>query len=352
MTSTDRPAPAHVLLLGFGAIGRQVALQLAPEREAGAVRVWAAERDVAASRHRALPGVELVTTGADLDCLNWSDVLGEADLVVECAGVVPAGQYGPAVIAAGTDLVLTSVGALADPGIARRLLAGPGRLWVTSGAIGGFDVLGAAADAGGLDRVRIRTTKRPTSLLRPWMSPAEQDELSALRPGDAPVTVFTGGPAEAIERFPANVNVAVGLAWATRGRPAAVGSEGGRTATDGTEGGGMEAGGMEAGGSETGGRGAGGTETGGAARGADEVALLQRSLDRVRVELVADPAVGRSRHEILAEGLAGRFELAFESAPSPENPKTSGLTALSVARTVREALRAAADRRGYEHAAR
>ena len=193
--------------------------------------------------------------------------------------------------------------ALADPGIARQLLAGPGRLWVTSGAIGGFDVLGAAADAGGLDRVRIRTTKLPTSLLRPWMSATEQDELSALRTGDEPVTVFSGGPAEAIERFPANVNVAVGLAWATRGRPAAVGNK-----------------------------------TGGTARGADEVALLRRSLDRVRVELVADPAVERSRHEILAEGPAGRFELSFESAPSPENPKTSGLTALAVARTIREAL--------------
>ncbi|HRO28843.1 aspartate dehydrogenase domain-containing protein [Citricoccus sp.] len=308
MTSTARPAPAHVLLLGFGAIGRQVALQLAPEREAGTVRMWAAERDVAASRHRALPGVELVTTGADLDCLNWSDVLTGADLVVECAGVAPAGEYGPDVIAAGTDLVLTSVGALADPDIARRLLAGPGRLWVTSGAIGGFDVLGAAADAGGLDRVRIRTTKLPTSLLRPWMSPAARDALAALRPGDEPVTVFSGGPAQAIEQFPANVNVAVGLAWATRGRPAAGGTE------------------------------TGGTETGGTVRGADEVALLRRSLDRVRVELVADPAVERSRHEILAEGPAGRFELSFESAPSPENPKTSGLTALSVARTIREAL--------------
>lgn len=291
MTPTDRPSPAQVLLLGFGAIGRQVALQLAPEREAGTVRVWAAERDVAASRHRALPGVELVTTGADLDCLSWPDALGEADLVVECAGVVPAGQYGPAVIAAGTDLVLTSVGVLADPDIARQLLAGPGRLWVTSGAIGGFDVLGAAADAGGLDHVRIRTTKLPASLLRPWMSTAEQDKLSALRPGDEPVTVFSGGPAEAIERFPANVNVAVGLAFATRGR-----------------------------------------------RGAEEVALLQRSLDRVQVELVADPTADRSRHEVLAEGPPGRFEFSFESAPSPENPKTSGLTALSVTRTIREAL--------------
>jgi aspartate dehydrogenase len=303
MAPTSPHSPTRVLLLGFGAIGRQVALQLAPERATGAVRMWAAERDVAASRHRALPGVDLVTTGADLDCLNWSDALGEADLVVECAGVAPAGQYGPAVIAAGTDLVLTSVGVLADPDIARQLLAGPGRLWVTSGAIGGFDVLGAAADAGGLESVRIRTTKVPTSLLRPWMSGAEQDGLSALRSGDGPVTVFSGGPAEAIGRFPANVNVAVGLAWATRGRSVATESD-----------------------------------TAGASVGVDDAALLQRSLDRVRVELVADPSVERSRHEILAEGPAGRFELSFESAPSPENPKTSGLTALSVARTIREAL--------------
>lgn len=326
MTPTFHPSPAHVLLLGFGAIGRQVALQLAPEREAGTVRVWAAERDVAASRHRALPGVDLVTTGADLDCLSWPDALGEADLVVECAGVTPAGQYGPAVIGAGTDLVLTSVGALADPDIARQLLAGPGRLWVTSGAIGGFDVLGAAADAGGLDDVRIRTTKLPASLLRPWMSEAELDELSALRPGDEPVTVFSGGPAEAIERFPANVNVAVGLAWATRGRPAAVGTQASEAGTAGTQTPGAESFETEA------------LEAAGAGHGAEEVALLQRSLDRVQVALVADPTAERSRHEILAEGPAGRFEFSFESAPSPENPKTSGLTALSVARTIREAL--------------
>jgi aspartate dehydrogenase len=331
MTPTDHPSPAHVLLLGFGAVGRQVALQLAPEREAGTVRVRAAERDVAASRHRALPGVELVTTGADLDCLSWPDALGEADLVVECAGVVPAGQYGPAVIAAGTDLVLTSVGVLADPDIARQLLAGPGRLWVTSGAIGGFDVLGAAADAGGLDHVRIRTTKLPASLLRPWMSTAEQDKLSALRPGDERVTVFSGGPAEAIERFPANVNVAVGLAFATRGRRAAIGPQTSGAQTRGTEDSGAQTRGPETSEAEA-------HEAAGAGHGAEEVALLQRSLDRVQVELVADPTADRSRHEVLAEGPAGRFEFSFESAPSPENPKTSGLTALSVTRTIREAL--------------
>lgn len=311
MTSLPAPSPveptspAGVLLLGFGAIGRHVATLLAPEREAGLLRMCAAEREVSAHRDRAIPGVELSTTGEDTDCPTWAEALAVADLVVECAGVEPAREYGPGVIAAGIDLVLTSVGALADPEIARRLLAGPGRLWVTPGAIGGFDVLGAAAEADGLEAVRIRTSKRPTSLLRPWMSRRQEAELRALRPGDEPVTVFSGGPAGAIERFPANVNVAVGLAWATRGR------------TPPTPGAGA-----------------------GVGHQADEAELLQRSLERVQVELVADPGAERSRHEILATGPAGRFELTFESAPSPENPKTSGLTALSVAHTLRRALAA------------
>ncbi|QCU79131.1 DUF108 domain-containing protein [Citricoccus sp. SGAir0253] len=319
MTPTTPSTPPSVLLLGFGAIGRQVALRLAPEREAGALRLRAAERKVAAHRDRVLPGVGMVTTGDEAGWPRWEEALAEADLVVECAGVAAAREYGPAVVAGGTDLVLTSVGALADPETARRLLAGPGRLWVTAGAIGGFDVLGAAADADGLDDVRIRTTKVPTSLVQPWMSEAEAATLRALRPGDEPVTVFAGDPAAAIERFPANVNVAIGLAWATRGRPAAVGTTPAESAPEST--GGQAPAPQDA-------------------PGAAEAALLQASLERVRVELVADPSVVRSRHEVLATGPAGRFELSFESAPSPENPKTSGLTALSVTRTVREALAA------------
>ncbi|XKH52906.1 DUF108 domain-containing protein [Citricoccus nitrophenolicus] len=309
MSQTVRPSPARVLLLGFGAIGRHVATLLAPERDAGLLQLRAAERNVASHGHRTIPGVELVTTGEDTDCPTWPEALTEADLVVECAGVDAAVEYGPEVIAAGTDLVLTSVGALADPDLARTLLSGPGRLWITNGAIGGFDVLAAAADADGLDSVRIRTTKLPTSLLRPWMAPEEVERLHALRPEDGPLTVFAGGPAEAIERFPANVNVAVGLAWATRGQPGAGVGVGAVVSADGPE----------------------------------DADLLRRSLKRVQVELVADAAARRSRHEILATGPAGRIELAFESAPSPENPKTSGMTALSVTRTIREAL----DLRGY-----
>lgn len=276
-----------VLLLGFGAIGRQLADLLAPERGAGEVRLQAVVRDVGKHRERGDLGVELHTAGDD-DA--WDELVAGADVVVECAGVAAARQRGPAVIAAGRELVLTSVGALAEPVAREQLLADPRRLHVTSGAIGGFDLLAATAAAGGLDTVRIRTRKLAGALVQPWMSEEESDRLRALLPGDEPVTVFAGDPAAAIEQFPGNVNVAVALAWATRGR------------------------------------------------GGDEARLLAESLQRVEVELVADPEAELSCHEISAAGTAGNFQLRFESAPSPQNPKTSGLTALSVAHTVRGVL--------------
>lgn len=287
-------ASTTIVLLGFGAIGRQLAGLLEPERNAGEVQLHAVVRDVATHRERGDLGVELHTA---VDDAAWADVVANADVVVECAGVAAARLRGPAVIAADKDLVLTSVGALAEPEARAHLLARPGRLHVTPGAIGGFDLLAATAEAAGLDTVGIRTHKLASALIQPWMSEAEVTRLQSLQPGEEPVTVFSGDPAAAIEKFPGNVNVAVALAWATRGR------------------------------------------------GGSDDQLLERSLQRVNVELVADPAAQLSRHEIRAAGPAGDFRMRFESAPSPENPKTSGLTALAVAHTLRGVLQ----RRGASH---
>lgn len=278
----------RVLLMGFGAIGRQLADQLRPERESGAMHLTAVVRDVEAHRERGDHGVEILPGATEAE---WLAALASADVVVECAGVAPARQRGPDAITSGRDVVLASVGALADGDTAQALLAGPGRLWVTHGAIGGFDVLASAAEAGGLDAVRIRTRKLASSLIRPWMDEEQTHQLRSLAPGQDPVAVFSGHPAEAIERFPGNVNVAVALAWATRGRFSG-----------------------------------------------DDAAQLAASLQRVEVELLADPDAELSTHEVSASGPAGRLMFSFESAPSPENPKTSGLTALSVAHTLRTAL--------------
>lgn len=56
------------------------------------------------------------------------------------------------------------------------------------------------------------------------------------------------------------------------------------------------------------------------------------------VEVIADPDVMTNVHEIEIESAAGIAEFRFMNAPSPDNPKTSTVTALSLAAAVRNFL--------------
>lgn len=266
----------RVLLLGFGAIGRQLVTLFDPS-----------EFEVSAFVRDAAPHHERGTLGVSLYDDNLAELIDAHDIVVECAGVPAAKEHGTAVIASGKDLVLTSVGALAGPDARRALLAGPGKVHVTSGAIGGFDLWAALAESNAADTVKIRTTKNAEALIQDWMN---DDERAELENATEPFVLFSGRPADAIAKFPGNVNVSIALAWATRGR------------------------------------------------GASDDELLERSLERVTVELVASPNLVDTRHDIEVSGSAGTFSLVSESGPNPVNPKTSAITALSVAHTLRHAL--------------
>ena len=266
----------RVLLLGFGAIGRQLVTLFDPS-----------EFEVSAFVRDAVPHHEWGRLGVSLYDDNLAELIDAHDIVVECAGVPAAKEHGTAVIASGKDLVMTSVGALADPDARRALLAGPGKVHVTSGAIGGFDLWAALAESNAADTVKIRTTKNAEALIQDWMN---DDERAELENATEPFVLFSGRPADAIAKFPGNVNVSIALAWATRGR------------------------------------------------GASDDELLKRSLERVSVELVASPNLVDTRHDIEVSGSAGTFSLVSESGPNPVNPKTSAITALSVAHTLRHAL--------------
>ncbi|GAA1792337.1 aspartate dehydrogenase domain-containing protein [Leucobacter iarius] len=247
--------PIRVALLGLGAIGARVADGLRNGAAPGAVLAGAVVRTPGAATARGI---------AELDL---DDAIASSGLVVECAGVPAARELGPRVIAAGRDLLLVSIGALADPADRARLLDGPGVCRLSSGAIGGLDLLRAATRDGGLARASLTTTKRPAALVQPWMTETERAALLGLT---EPTRILTGTVQDAIARFPSSLNVAVALAAAT--------------------------------------------------------GLWHET----EVRLVADPRAPRTEHVIEASGPAGEYRFAAANAPLPERPASSGIVSQAV----------------------
>jgi aspartate dehydrogenase len=204
--------------------------------------------------------------------LTLQEAVEAADVVVECAGSTALLVAVEPVLAAGRDLLVTSVGVLLDPRLHERLATlGPGRLRCTHGAIGGLDLLASAASAGGIDRAVLRTTKTPASLVQPWMDAAETERV---RGATEDVLVFAGTPVEAAKLFPQSLNVAAALALAI---------------------------------------------------GDPEV---------VRVELHADPAAQLTTHRIEASGSQGSYVFEVQNRPTPDNPRTSAVVPYSILRTL------------------
>lgn len=60
------------------------------------------------------------------------------------------------------------------------------------------------------------------------------------------------------------------------------------------------------------------------------ISLSGIGVEKTNVRIIADPAVTKNIHNIEAEGDFGKLSLTLENSPSPNNPKTSYLTALSI----------------------
>ncbi len=185
-----------------------------------------------------------------------SFVSGEFDIVVEAASVGAVRCYGERVLEHGKDIVILSVGALADAEYAERLAETARRcgrrIRIPSGAIVGLDNL-KIGQISNLRRLLLRTTKSPQSL--------------RIDAGER-MLIFKGTANDCIRQFPRNINVAVALGLAA-GRQA-------------------------------------------------------------EVEIWVDPAVERNIHEIFAEGEFGDIYIRVNNVPSPENPATSYMAALSI----------------------
>jgi aspartate dehydrogenase len=64
------------------------------------------------------------------------------------------------------------------------------------------------------------------------------------------------------------------------------------------------------------------------------VSLAGIGLDRTEVCVIADPAVSRNHHEVVAEGEFGTLRFTIENVPTDENPRTGRLVAASVVKTL------------------
>jgi aspartate dehydrogenase len=180
----------------------------------------------------------------------------EFDILVEAASVNAVQHYALDALAFGKDLVIMSVGALADPGFREELRGSARRygkrVYIPSGAIFGLDNL-KVGRISPVTKLLLRTVKSPQSL----GIEAKERRL-----------IFSGKAHECIKAFPKNVNVSVAMSLAA---------------------------------------------------GRD-----------VDVELWVDPSVDRNVHEVIMEGDFGETTIRVTNVPSPDNPATSYLAALSI----------------------
>jgi aspartate dehydrogenase len=265
MDSQQDGAGLRIALIGFGAIGRTLAEALRAHPDLAVVGIL---------DRLPLPDAAAASVpegGAVVDTLH--DLLGlEPDVVVECAGHGALREHGATVLRRGTDLVVASVGALADAALEESLRQAAkrgGRILIPSGAIGGLDALGSAR-AAGIERVQYVGRKAPKA----WRGTAAETMIDLDKVAE-PTVFFESDARTTALKFPQNANVVAAVALAGIG------------------------------------------------------------FERTEVRLMVDPAEPSNQHSITATGPFGRISTQIVARTLPQNPKTSMLAPYSLIRTLR-----------------
>jgi aspartate dehydrogenase len=196
-------------------------------------------------------------------------------LVVESAGQVVLGQMAESILRAGISLIAASTGALGDPRLFSRLEAAA-REAKTQLILpaGALGGLDYLAALHGVSDATIRYTSRKPPAAWQAELAISGHDPARLR---SEIVLFEGAPAEAARLYPRNLNAGISVALAAAPAP-------------------------------------------------------------VTVRVIADPAVSLNTHEIEAESALGMAFMRFANRPSPDNPKTSALTAASLAAAVRRLI--------------
>lgn len=254
-------------IVGCGTIGSEIAIAVSRDQIDG--YVLAGLCDVDESRVKQLQS-KLDTTAT---ILEFDELLAASDIVFEATNKAAMPLVAGKAVTAGKTVVAMSVGGVANaPELLEIGEETGGRLIFPSGAICGVDGVLAAREAG-LTRVQITSTKHPKSLSgAPYL---EKHNISLEGFSEAR-TIFEGSARDAIDAFPANVNVSIILSAAGLG------------------------------------------------------------IDRTEVRIVADPKCKMTKHEVFAEGDFGSIRTITEGRVAPNNPRTGYLAILSAKAALRK----------------
>ena len=199
-----------------------------------------------------------------------------ANIIIEAASQQAVKNFAKRVIESGKDLMVMSVGALADTTFLAELLQltplknGNSKIYVPSGAIAGIDAIRSVRHIA--DSITLTTKKSPKALAG---APFFTTRSLSLENITKVTEIFEGSAGEAVKLFPANVNVAAVLSLA------GIGAE------------------------------------------------------KTKVRILADPEATTNQHEIVATGRFGEIKITVNNVTAPGNPKTSFLAVLSAIECLR-----------------
>lgn len=264
----------RILVIGCGSIGSVLAKAIHDMPEVDKLYVTDKSRDFARHLVESLDKAEYVSSRNGQLCA----ALTEVNLAVEAASQEAARKYIPYVLENGVDVMVMSVGVFADEAFKERCFTlakkHRSRIYVPSGAICGTDGLHAAA-AAELSEVHLITRKGPAGLRGAPGLEMRNIDVMALQ---EPTVVFEGNARDAANQFPKNLNVAA------------------------------------------------------------TVSLLGMGFERTRVTIICDPHTELNSHTLVVKGSFGELRSETQNVPSPLNPATSYLAALSAVAAIRRIL--------------
>src|SRR6476646_4395645 len=140
----------------------------------------------------------------------------QADIIVEAASQEAVRNFSRKLLECGKNLMIMSVGALSDYEFLSELIRSAsknfGYIYLPTGAIAGIDAIRSVKDL--LESVTLTTTKTPKAL-----ADAPFFKVNNINPSEISkkTIIYDGDAANAVNNFPANINVAAILSLAGLG---------------------------------------------------------------------------------------------------------------------------------------